>query len=169
MGCCRGGVGSYTLPRMMVILQEIAAALAYMHENGITHNDMKLRPEPNSIPRSGSSELVAPTPGPRTSSCTAKAAPTSVTVGREDAAKRPVTMTGMCLHARFGSVPFAFAPGYIHSKLGDLGLAQKSKNRTSDVTRSSAHPSYCGLGAGGGTMCLGPRVDLLRIQYPHHV
>ena len=29
---------------MIVILQEVAAALAYMHENGITHNDMKLRP-----------------------------------------------------------------------------------------------------------------------------
>eukprot|EP00439_Symbiodinium_sp_Y106_P058621 s1331_g8.t1 len=69
-------VGSYTLPRMMVILQEIAAALAYMHENGITHNDMK--PE------------------------------------------------NIFLHSK---------GRYIHSKLGDLGLAQKSKNRTSDVTR----------------------------------
>jgi len=61
---------------MMVILQEIAAALAYMHENGITHNDMK--PE------------------------------------------------NIFLHSK---------GRYIHSKLGDLGLAQKSKNRTSDVTR----------------------------------
>ena len=26
---------------MMVVLQEVAAALAYMHSNEITHNDMK--------------------------------------------------------------------------------------------------------------------------------
>ena len=71
----------------MVILQEIAAALAYMHENGITHNDMKLRPQPLSMPQSQDQSLLHRAPGPRTSSCTAKAVPTSVTLGRYDTAK----------------------------------------------------------------------------------
>lgn len=61
---------------MMVVLQEVAAALAYMHSNEITHNDMK--PE----------NIFLHTDGRR-----------------------------------------------IVSKLGDLGLAEKSTNTTSDVTR----------------------------------
>ncbi|CAJ1393406.1 unnamed protein product [Effrenium voratum] len=61
---------------MMVVLQEVAAALAYMHGCGITHNDMK----PENI--------------------------------------------------------FLHSDGrYVTSKLGDLGLAQKSADTTSDVTR----------------------------------
>lgn len=29
---------------MIVVLKEVATALAYMHDNGITHNDMKCGP-----------------------------------------------------------------------------------------------------------------------------
>jgi len=61
---------------MIVVLQEVAAALAYMHANGITHNDMK--PE------------------------------------------------NIFLHSRGRQIT---------SKLGDLGLAQKSQKFTSDITR----------------------------------
>jgi len=61
---------------MMVVLKEVAAALAYMHANEITHNDMK--PE-NIFLHSDGRRIV--------------------------------------------------------SKLGDLGLAEKSTNTTSDVTR----------------------------------
>lgn len=61
---------------MLVVLRSVAAALAYMHGNGVTHNDMK--PENILVHREGSRMIV---------------------------------------------------------KLGDLGLAEKSDNRTSDITR----------------------------------